>query len=59
MPSVKHPGKAPSVHCEQCRKEVPKSAAIVPELQDRVMYFCGLDCYEKWKKGSDPVNGEA
>ena len=49
MPSVKHPGRVEPVHCELCRKEVPRSAAIVPELKDRVMYFCGLDCYEKWK----------
>lgn len=50
MPSVTHPGKAPTVHCEECRKEVPESAAMVPESKDRVMYFCGLECYEKWKK---------
>jgi len=49
MPSVKHPGKVPTVHCNQCRKEVPKSVAMVPEHKDRVMYFCGLECYEKRK----------
>jgi hypothetical protein len=56
MPSVKHPGKAPSVQCEECRKEVPESAAMVPESKDRVMYFCGLECYEKWKQ-ENPVAG--
>jgi hypothetical protein len=37
------------VACEVCLKEVPESAAIIPEAVDYVVYFCGLDCYEKWK----------
>jgi hypothetical protein len=37
------------VPCEICQKEVPKSAAVVPEATDYVLYFCGLDCYHKWK----------
>jgi hypothetical protein len=49
MPAVKHPGHVEPVHCELCKKEVPQSAAIVPESKDRLMYLCGLDCYEKWK----------
>jgi hypothetical protein len=37
------------VACEVCMKEVPKSIAEVPEGTDYVMYFCGLECHEKWK----------
>lgn len=37
------------VACEVCMKEVPKSVATVPEGTDYVVYFCGLDCHEKWK----------
>lgn len=37
------------VACEICLKEVPISEAAVPEATDYVAYFCGLDCYEKWK----------
>jgi pyridoxine 5'-phosphate synthase PdxJ len=37
------------VACEVCLKEVPASEAVVPEAQDYVAYFCGLDCYQKWK----------
>lgn len=37
------------VACEVCLKELPKSAAISPEATDYVVYFCGLDCHEKWK----------
>lgn len=37
------------VACEMCLKEVPKSEATVPEATDYVAYFCGLECYERWK----------
>jgi len=41
--------EAELVTCEVCMKEVPKSVATVPEGTDYVVYFCGLDCHEKWK----------
>ena len=31
---------------------------MVPESKDRVMYFCGLECYEMWKENPSGV-GEA
>ena len=37
------------VACEMCLREVPKSEATVPEATDYVAYFCGLECYERWK----------
>ncbi|MGH8614260.1 MAG: DUF3330 domain-containing protein [Gammaproteobacteria bacterium] len=37
------------VACEVCLKEVPRSEATVAEATDYVVYFCGLDCYQKWK----------
>jgi Domain of unknown function (DUF3330) len=37
------------VACEVCLREVPRSEATVPEATDYVVYFCGLECYEKWK----------
>ena len=37
------------VACEICLKEVPRSEATVREATDYIAYFCGLDCYEKWK----------
>lgn len=42
------------VACEVCLKEVPLSEAVVPEAQDYVAYFCGLDCYERWKAQREP-----
>jgi hypothetical protein len=41
------------VSCDVCLKEVPKSEAQSPEGSDYVLYFCGLDCYEQWKKQKD------
>ena len=43
------------VVCEMCLKEVPRSEATVPEATDYVVYFCGLDCYGKWKSQGDKV----
>lgn len=41
--------QAPLVSCEVCLKEVPIAEATVPEASDYFVYFCGLECYEKWK----------
>jgi hypothetical protein len=41
------------VSCAICRKEVPLTEAVIPEATDYVAYFCGLACYEKWKKQSN------
>lgn len=42
-------GDSPLVPCEVCMKEVPLTEATVPEASDYVAYFCGLECYAKWK----------
>lgn len=38
------------VPCEVCLKEVPLSEAKSDEASDYVFYFCGLECYAKWKE---------
>lgn len=38
------------VHCDLCLKEVPVSGATVPEAADYFVHFCGLECYEQWKR---------
>ena len=40
------------VPCEECLKEIPRADVQYTEVQDYVMYFCGLECYEKWKQDS-------
>lgn len=36
-------------HCA-CLKLIPKSAAMSPEGEDYIKYFCGQECYVAWKK---------
>lgn len=40
------------VACEVCLKQVPASEATVPEATDYFVHFCGLECYERWRKQS-------
>lgn len=47
------PVEVDQIACEVCLKEVPRSEAMVPEAVEYVMYFCGLDCYAKWKALAD------
>jgi hypothetical protein len=46
----------PAVHCGECMKEVPRSEAISREGTDYTLFFCGLDCFERWRK-SHPEDG--
>jgi len=36
------------IACEICLREVPKTEALNAEGAEYVLYFCGLDCYQKW-----------
>jgi hypothetical protein len=45
------------VACKTCMREIPISEAIVPEAVEYVAYFCGVDCYDKWRK--HPVDPSA
>ena len=48
-----HPTDVEKISCDICRKEVPLSEAMIPEAEDYVAHFCGLECYTTWKKQSD------
>jgi hypothetical protein len=41
--------KVERVACNICKKEVPQSEAVVPEVTDILIFFCGLVCYDEWK----------
>ena len=41
------------IPCDVCQHQVPLSEALVPEAMDYVVYFCGLDCYERWRSQRD------
>ncbi len=50
MSEPRKPVEATIVKCEVCLKEVPKSAARSAESEEYVVHFCGLECYDKWRK---------
>lgn len=43
------PGDSPTVACNICQHEIPLSAAISREASDYVEYYCGLECFERWR----------
>jgi hypothetical protein len=44
------PKEPEHVSCDICMKEIPIDEANSFEAQDYVVHFCGLECFEKWKK---------
>ena len=56
MAEDEEPLEIEQVECEVCLKEIPLSEATSEEASDYVTYFCGLDCYDKWKKQLDEQN---
>lgn len=49
MATSDKPAEVTRVSCEVCLKEVPITEATIAEATDYFAYFCGLECYEKWK----------
>jgi Domain of unknown function (DUF3330) len=47
--TVEESGAPERVFCSICRHEIPLSEAVVPEAIDYLIYFCGLECYERWR----------
>jgi hypothetical protein len=47
------PTEIEKVACDVCLKEIPRSEAEIEEASDYVLYFCGLDCYEKWRERNE------
>jgi hypothetical protein len=43
------------VPCHVCEHEVPISEARVAEAADYVAYFCGLDCYDRWRRQAEAI----
>ena len=38
------------VSCEVCFKEIPLSEATSVKATDYIVYYCGLECYDRWKQ---------
>ncbi|MFP4560796.1 MAG: DUF3330 domain-containing protein [Thiohalorhabdus sp.] len=58
--SERHESTDPAkVTCEVCMAEVPHDDAKSMESSDYVVYFCGLDCYDRWvDDGQEEESGE-
>jgi len=54
MATSDKPADPAVVSCEVCLKEVPVTEAKVAEAADYFAHFCGLECYEQWKKQGGP-----
>ena len=48
------PEEPEHISCDICMKEIPKDEARSSEGADYVIHFCGLECYEKWKREKTP-----
>ena len=53
MRSIKPSELGDLISCEVCFMEIPVSEAKNEEATEYVVYFCGLDCYDKWKNQSE------
>jgi hypothetical protein len=56
MNEQKKPLEPEMVACKVCLKEIPVSEAKSDEATDYVVYYCSLDCYDKWKNQSQEPN---
>ena len=56
MPSRIDDTTVPLVSCAECLKMVPKDEAKVSEAADYVAYFCGLECFDKWRAKDDAAD---
>lgn len=36
--------------CDCCNEDIPPSAALTTEGKDYIYHFCGMQCYDLWKK---------
>lgn len=50
MTEQKEPLDPEKVNCEVCLKQIPISEAKSEEASDYFIYYCSLDCYDKWKE---------
>lgn len=44
------PNNEQLLSCEICLRSIPLSESEISEVEDYVVYFCGLECYDIWRK---------
>ena len=42
-----------NISCNECKKNVPLSEARSVEAEDYVLYFCGLECSDRWHQKAE------
>lgn len=42
--------------CEVCMKEIPVSEDQSEEARDYIMHYCGIECYDRWRKSGNTTN---
>ncbi len=47
------PIKSGNVACNVCLTEIPKSVAMSSEADDYTQYFCGVECYARWRNKTE------
>lgn len=50
------PAEPEHVTCGVCLKEIPKSVAQTHEGADYIHHFCGLECFDAWRKQQAPAD---
>lgn len=56
MPAPDRPFQPDDVKCDHCAKEVPASGAKSRTVDEYVLWFCGVECYEQWREDSKKKN---
>lgn len=42
--------KKEKISCQECKKIIPKAAAVHAEGKDYVVHFCSIECLNYWQK---------
>jgi hypothetical protein len=43
------PGETAYIACGVCQREIPLSVTLWREGSDYAAYFCGFECYDRWR----------
>ena len=45
-----HPEEPDLIDCEVCLTQIPADSSANMESEEYVYHFCGIHCYEEWKR---------
>jgi len=52
------PIKSDTVTCSICLTEIPESVAVSNEADEYAQYFCGIECYTRWRNKTEKSQTE-